>query len=76
MLTTQTDLRFPRNCRSAARNAARICRDQTMKGMITADKTAALVILDVDPLSMAPRKIRDIKVVETIRQGKTIYRRE
>jgi predicted amidohydrolase YtcJ len=45
-----------------------------MKGTITADKTADLVFLHANPLTVAPEKIRDIKVVETIKRGRTVYR--
>ena len=34
-----------------------------------------LVILDQCPLDTDPMKIRDIRVLETIRRGKTIYTR-
>ena len=44
-------------------------------GIAAAFKLADLVILDADPLKVAPDKIRDIKVVETIKRGRTIYRR-
>jgi predicted amidohydrolase YtcJ len=36
-------------------------------------KLADFVILDRNPLTVDPMKIKDIKVVETIKEGKTIY---
>jgi hypothetical protein len=33
-----------------------------------------LVILDKNPLTVDPMTIKDIKVVETIKEGKTIYK--
>lgn len=60
---------------AATRNVARTYRDEGLKGTITAGKLADLVILDANPLTVAPEKIRDIKVVETIKRGRTIYRR-
>ena len=36
---------------------------------------ADLVILDENPLTVAPEKIRQIKVLETIKRGWTIYQR-
>ena len=33
-------------------------------------------MLDGNPLTIDPMKIADIKVVETIKEGKTVYRRE
>jgi predicted amidohydrolase YtcJ len=44
------------------------------KGSITAGKLADLVILDADPLSVEPMAIKDIAVVETLKEGQTIYR--
>ena len=43
------------------------------KGTLAAGKLADLVILDRDPLQVEPLAIRDIKVVETIKEGVTIY---
>jgi predicted amidohydrolase YtcJ len=36
-------------------------------------KTADLVILDRNPLKVEPNAIRDIKVVETVKTGKSVY---
>jgi predicted amidohydrolase YtcJ len=44
------------------------------KGSITAGKLADLVILDADPLSVEPMAIKHIAVVETLKEGQTIYR--
>jgi hypothetical protein len=33
------------------------------------------VILDKNPLKAKPMAIKDIKVVETIKEGKTVYKR-
>jgi hypothetical protein len=33
-------------------------------------------VLDGNPLTVDPLKIADIKVIETIKEGKTVYRRE
>lgn len=49
--------------------------EQDSKGTLTAGKRADLVVLDANPLKVEPMKIRDIKVVETVKDGKTIYRR-
>ena len=47
--------------------------EQATKGTLEVGKLADLVILDKDPLKVAPMAIKDIKVVETIKEGVTIY---
>jgi predicted amidohydrolase YtcJ len=37
-------------------------------------KLADLVVLDQNPLKVEAMKIKDVKVVETIKEGKTIYK--
>lgn len=59
---------------AATRNVAHTYREEDQKGTISAGKIADLVILDANPLRVAPEKIREIKVVETIKRGRTIYR--
>jgi predicted amidohydrolase YtcJ len=49
--------------------------DET-KGSIEVGKLADFAILSDNPLTIDPLKIAGIKVVETIKQGKTIYRIE
>ena len=49
--------------------------EQASKGSLEAGKLADLVILDKNPLKVDPMAIKDIKVVETIEEGKTVYRR-
>ncbi len=58
----------------ATRNVAHTYREEAIKGTISAGKFADLVILDANPLTVAPDKIRDIKVVETIKRGQSLYR--
>jgi hypothetical protein len=50
--------------------------EQASKGTIEAGKLADLVILDRNPLKVEPPTIKDIKVVETIKEGKSIYMRK
>jgi predicted amidohydrolase YtcJ len=55
-------------------NAARQYFEEGSKGSIAPGKLADLVILDRNPLTVDPMTIKDIQVVETIKEGKTIYR--
>lgn len=47
--------------------------EQDSKGTLEVGKLADLVILDQDPLKAQALAIKDIKVVETIKNGKTIF---
>lgn len=47
--------------------------EQASKGTLEVGKLADLVILDRDPLQVAPIAIKEIKVAETIKEGVTIY---
>jgi predicted amidohydrolase YtcJ len=49
--------------------------EQATKGTLETGKLADLVILDRDPLKVEPMQIRDIKVLETIKEGKSVYTR-
>ena len=55
-------------------NAAYQYREEASKGSIAAGKRADLVILSADPTRVSPETIKDIKVLETMKDGKTIYR--
>jgi hypothetical protein len=50
--------------------------EQDRRGSLKAGKIADLVVLDKNPMKVAPETIKDIKVLETIKEGKTIYTRE
>lgn len=56
-------------------NAAYEYFEEDSKGSIEEGKRADLVILDRSPLEVDPMVIKDIKVMETVKDGKTIYRR-
>lgn len=48
-------------------------REEGRKGTLEAGKLADLVILDKNPLKVAPMSIKEIKVLSTIKEGRTIY---
>ncbi len=50
--------------------------EQDRKGSLEPGKLADLVILDGNPLTAEPLAIRDIRVVETIKEGRTVFRAE
>ena len=54
-------------------DCAYMYKEETSKGSLEVGKLADLVILDKNPLTVEPMAIKDIKVVETIKEGKTIY---
>ncbi len=49
--------------------------EEDKKGSLTAGKLADLVILDKNPLKIAPDDIKDIQVLETIKEGQVVYRK-
>lgn len=50
--------------------------EEDIKGSIKEGKQANLIILDENPLEVDPMTIKDIKVLETIKQGKTVFKRK
>lgn len=57
-------------------NGAYQCFEEESKGTLEVGKIADLVVLDKNPLETDPTAIKDIKVLETIKYGKVIYRAE
>jgi len=53
--------------------AAEQCGEQDSKGTLEVGKLADLVILDKDPLKVEPMALKDIKIVQTIKEGATIF---
>lgn len=54
-------------------NAAYWYREEDTKGSLEVGKFADLVILEKNPLTVDPMTIKDIKVLETIKEGKTVF---
>jgi hypothetical protein len=57
-------------------NVAQQYGEQSSKGSLEVGKLADLVVLDLNPLKVDPMKIKDVKVLETIKDGKSIYKRK
>lgn len=49
--------------------------EEASKGSLKAGKLADLVVLDKNPLKVDPMTIKDIRVMETIKEGHTIFHR-
>jgi len=56
-------------------NVAEQYDEGDIKGSLKSGKLADIVILDQNPLKVDPMAIKDIKVTETIKEGKTVYRK-
>jgi len=55
-------------------DSAYMYREEDRKGSLEPGKLADFVILDKNPLKVDPMTIKDIKVQETIKEGKSIYK--
>ena len=49
--------------------------EEENKGTISTNKYADFVILDKNPIKIDPLEIHDIKIVESIRRGKSVYKK-
>jgi hypothetical protein len=49
-------------------------RSWQLKGSLETGKLADLVVLEGNPLTVDPMAIKDIRVIETIKEGQTVYR--
>lgn len=56
-------------------NAAYAYHEEDKKGTLEAGKQADMIVLDANPLKTDKVKIKDIHVMETIKNGETVYRR-
>jgi predicted amidohydrolase YtcJ len=61
--------------RAVTATAAYQIKEEKTKGTLEPGKLADLVILDRDPLEVDPATIKEIVVLETIKEGRTVYRR-
>ena len=50
--------------------------EEEKKGTLTIGKLADMVVLDKNPLKVDPMTLKDIVVLETIKEGKTIYEKK
>ena len=57
-------------------NAAYEFFEEDIKGTLSTGKLADFVILDKNPLTVEPMEIKNIKIMETIKEGKSIFARE
>ena len=59
--------------KSITTNAAYQYFEESTKGSLEPGKVADLVILNKNPLEVDPMTLNEIKVVETIKEGNTVY---
>ena len=55
--------------------AARQCFEEDAKGSIEVGKLADFTVLSANPLTVDPRRLGEIRVEETIKEGRSVYRR-
>jgi len=59
--------------RAITADAAYQYREEGERGTLEAGKVADLVLLSANPLEVDPARLRDVKVVETVKGGRTVY---
>lgn len=64
-----------RALRAITADAAYQYREEGERGTLEAGKVADLVLLSENPLRMDPQRLREVVVVETVKGGRTVYRR-
>ncbi len=66
---------MPEAIRAYTEKAAFLSWEENIKGTLEVGKLADMIVLDADPLSVAPKDIMSIKVDMTILGGKVVYQR-
>ena len=64
----------PDALRAVTINAAYQYFEEDRKGSLRAGKAADMTVLSADPLSVPPDRLRDVRVLETIKDGETVFR--
>ena len=59
--------------RAITADAAYQYREENERGTLEVGKVADLVLLSANPLAVDPARLRDVKVVETVKAGRTVY---
>jgi len=49
--------------------------EEDTKGTLSVGKRADMIVLDQNSLELSPEILKDIQVLETIKDGRTVYRR-
>jgi hypothetical protein len=49
-------------------------KEEAAKGTLEAGKLADLVILEANPLKVDPKSIKDLRILETIKEGETVWK--
>ena len=62
--------------KAVTKNAAYQYFEEDIKGTLKEGKLADLVILDKNILKVDPMEIKDIQVLETIKEGETIFKKQ
>jgi predicted amidohydrolase YtcJ len=74
-LGTEEELTVEQALRAVTIDPAWQYGEEDSKGSLEAGKLADLIILSANPLEVDKTEIRDIQVLETIKEGKTVYER-
>jgi hypothetical protein len=61
--------------RAVTAMAAFVIKEEKTKGTLEVGKLADLVILDKNPLKVESTTIKDISVLETIKEGNTVFKK-